>query len=119
MPEFVILFHEMPPQSDRASHWDLMLLDGDKLLTWALENEPSIGNTTAGRQLPDHDLRFLTFEGKLSGDRGCVRRTKAGIFEWTTEYDEDGWEIRMFFADSIWTLRASRTNDQWFAFVFS
>lgn len=119
MLEWVILYHEMPPQSNRASHWDLMLLDGDKLLTWALESEPSIGKTIAGRQLPEHDTRFLTFEGKLSGDRGRVCRIKKGIFEWSTRYAHDGWGIRMFFENTVWNLRASRTGDHSFDFEFS
>lgn len=118
MPEFVILYHETPPQTDRPSHWDLMLRDGNKLLTWALDKQPKCGQAIEGRQLPDHHTRFLTFEGTLSGDQGRVRRVGTGIFEWTLQYNYDGWEIRMFFADSVWNLQASRINDHLFEFVF-
>ncbi len=119
MPEFVILFHEMPPVSDRASHWDLMLQDGNKLLTWALDNEPTRGLTVEGRELAEHNTSYLTFEGRLSGDRGHVRRVGKGIFEWKIQYDPDGWGIRMIFKDSVWNLQASRIKGHCFEFVFS
>ena len=32
MPRFVVLEHELPAESERASHWDLMLEDGQVLL---------------------------------------------------------------------------------------
>lgn len=87
MPRFVILFHELPPESDRASHWDLMLEDGDTLATWALEDSPAETKSTAAIALAPHRLRYLDYEGPVSNQRGHVTRWEHGTFEWLTRED--------------------------------
>ncbi len=80
MPRFVILRHDLPPQADRPTHWDLMLEQADGLATWALAAPPAAGHTVAATRLADHRPRYLTFEGPLSGDRGAVTRWDAGTY---------------------------------------
>jgi hypothetical protein len=100
MPRFVLLYHDCPPDYERASHWDFMLESGDVLRTWALErlphdwqaarsrtsvvypNCPSLAadNTVAAMQLSDHRRDYLEKEGLLSGGRGTVIRVAAGTY---------------------------------------
>ena len=82
MPRFVVLLHETPPGSSRATHYDLMLEQEGGLLTFALDSLPSVGGETASVQrLPDHRLAYLDYEGPLSGDRGRVSRVDQGTCE--------------------------------------
>jgi hypothetical protein len=97
MPRFVLLRHELPPGGDVASHWDLMLQQGDSLLTWRLESLPAgwtLADDSPGRtdnwqasievaavRLADHRLTYLDYEGPISGDRGKVRRVDDGEYE--------------------------------------
>lgn len=82
---FVLLFHELPAHSDRASHWDFMIESGPSLRTWALpveiSNENPANSDTDGLALalPDHRLAYLDYEGPVSGDRGTVRRVAMGV----------------------------------------
>ena len=80
MPRFVILRHEMPAGSSRATHFDLMLEHEDALWTWAIENLPAIGGTVIGDRLPDHRLAYLDYEGEVAGDRGQVHRVEQGEY---------------------------------------
>jgi hypothetical protein len=80
MPRYVILRHELPPESGRALHWDLMLEWQGALRTWALANEPLSMPEMAAEQLPDHRLAYLDYEGPVSGDRGSVMRWDAGEY---------------------------------------
>ena len=88
MPRYVILLHEMPPASERATHWDFMLEDGDTLMTWALASELRAGESVTARQLPDHRRDYLEYEGPVSGDRGSVTRWDEGEFQWLQQSDE-------------------------------
>ena len=88
MPRFVVLRHETPPGADRESHFDFMLEDGGKLLTWTLPAPPQAGSTMAATPLPDHRLAYLDYEGPISGGRGRVTRWDAGAFEWLERGDE-------------------------------
>lgn len=81
MPRFVILRHDMPPGSLRASHFDLMLECDDVLWTWACDAVPRDNSPTFADPLPDHRLVYLTYEGEVSGDRGSVTRIAAGKYE--------------------------------------
>jgi hypothetical protein len=87
MPRFVILFHEMPPASDRTSHWDFMLQGDEALKTWALSLEPDSAEEQSCEQLPDHRLAYLDYEGPVSGDRGHVTRWDAGTYQAIKECD--------------------------------
>lgn len=81
MPRFVILHHLMPPEHQRESHWDLMLEHDTLLLTWALSAEP-LSQTISCERLPDHRLKYLEYEGPISGNRGYVELWDRGTFTW-------------------------------------
>jgi hypothetical protein len=81
MPRFVILYHQMPPDSNRRSHWDLMLESGRVLRTWALAEEPRQESTIAADALPDHRLAYLEYEGPISNNRGIVRHWDGGEYQ--------------------------------------
>ena len=112
MPRFVLLYHDCPPNYERASHWDFMLESGDALRTWALERLPrdwqgaftrtsvvhpncplsAADNMVAAMQLGDHRRDYLELEGPLSGDRGNVMRVAAGTYR--TEHEAPGdWQV--------------------------
>jgi hypothetical protein len=76
--QFVILRHEMPPESSKPSHWDLMLEGSQLLDTWSLSEEPRVGSTQAAERLPGHRRVYLTYEGPISGNRGSVARWDRG-----------------------------------------
>ncbi len=77
---FVVLHHEMPPTSDRASHWDFMLEFNGQLETWSLAECPVAGRKIAAMRLPPHRIDYLFLEGPVSGDRGSVSRIMSGTF---------------------------------------
>lgn len=81
MLRFVILQHQMPPDSGRSSHWDLMFEVGDVLRTWAIEEPLEREGTFAAFSLPDHRLAYLGYEGPISGGRGHVTRWDQGAYE--------------------------------------
>jgi hypothetical protein len=89
---FVVLRHEMPPNAKRPSHWDFMLEVHGRLRTWALEQEPRTGSTIQALRLPNHRLDYLTIEGPISGDRGCVTRIDRGEFT-TLDESEDALRV--------------------------
>ena len=82
MLRYVILLHEMPGDSDRPTHWDLMLEENSLLLTWALEAFPEQGLVSRARSLPDHRPAYLAYQGPVSDNRGCVTRWEQGEFRW-------------------------------------
>jgi len=84
VPRYVVLRHETPPGYRQGLHWDLMLEEGERLLTWALEKEPEPGSAIAATKLPDHRLAYLDYEGPVSGERGRVTRVASGEFTWLT-----------------------------------
>jgi hypothetical protein len=81
MLRFVILRHETPAGYPRASHFDLMLEQGESLCTWALEKVPISGEEVIAERLPDHRLAYLDYEGEVSSERGTVSRVDAGEYE--------------------------------------
>ncbi|MBA4016686.1 MAG: hypothetical protein C0483_05815 [Pirellula sp.] len=81
MPRYVVLRHELPLDSERPSHWDFMLESGEVLRTWALLQRPDTSEPQIAEALVDHRLAYLEYEGPVSGDRGCVVRWDAGIYE--------------------------------------
>jgi hypothetical protein len=94
MPRYVVLHHEMPSGSGRASHWDLMLEDGPALRTFALAGEPLPGTPIDAEELAPHRAAYLDYEGPVSGGRGTVTRWDAGEYE-TLSQDEN--ELRLMF----------------------
>ena len=88
MPRFVILRHTLPSGDRQGTHFDLMLEDEGKLLTWALPDLPQAGREFIAMQLPNHRLAYLDYEGPVSGGRGEVQRVEEGEFEWIERSDE-------------------------------
>ncbi len=82
MSRFVVLFHRMPPHSERADHWDWMFEWNGALLTWACEQCPDENLEANASRLDDHRLAYLEVEGPISGDRGHVSRVLAGDLQW-------------------------------------
>lgn len=81
MPRFVVQHHIL---ADGDGHWDLMLEAGEVLWTWSLPHPPeeaARGPMTA-RQLGDHRLAYLDYEGEVSGGRGRVEIHDRGTYEW-------------------------------------
>lgn len=85
MPRYVILRHELPPESGRASHWDLMLEHQGSLRTWALAELPDSTHEIEALALPDHRVDYLEYEGPVSNNRGSVTRWDAGEYRATQE----------------------------------
>jgi DNA polymerase Ligase (LigD) len=73
---FVILEHDHP-----FLHWDLLLEEECNARTWRLLRKPCLGEPIAAESLPCHRLMYLDYEGKVSGDRGTVKRFLAGMYE--------------------------------------
>lgn len=80
MPRFVVLYHEMPPDHSRASHYDLMLESGKLLRTWAISDPPNVAGTISAELLNDHRQEYLAYEGEVSGGRGVVTRWDEGEY---------------------------------------
>ena len=79
---FVLLFHQGHSTQDRPDHWDLMLEQDGKLLTWALEKLPAPGKSIPAIQLDPHRIAYLDYEGPISGERGSVSRVLRGHYSW-------------------------------------
>lgn len=94
MPRFVILHHQLPENSERASHWDLMLEQGDTLRTWALDRPLAPDSETPCRALADHRLAYLDYEGPVSGNRGTVARVERGEYA-TLEETANSLRVRL------------------------
>ena len=76
---FVVQEHTTP----EGVHWDLMLEQGQSLLTFRLTTPPTQLATapTAATKIPDHPLRFLTYEGPVQNNTGRVRIVERGTFQ--------------------------------------
>lgn len=73
---FVIQEHAIPA----GVHWDLMLEDGDILMTYRLEQPPETarGQAVRAMRIFDHPRRFLTYEGPVQKGTGRVRIVDRG-----------------------------------------
>lgn len=89
---FVVLFHEMPCDDDRASHFDWMFEMDGALRTWAVESIMGIktfdSETSSSEQfrwpavkLANHRIDYLEYEGPISKNRGKVSRRLIGEFD--------------------------------------
>jgi hypothetical protein len=108
MPQFVILRHTLPPNSDRRSHFDLMLECEGVLRTWAITHLPS-HELQIAEELPPHRLAYLEYEGALSQNRGEVARVTRGSFEWLVR-EEDRIEVRIAEGEPQGTLQLQRSS---------
>ncbi len=84
---FVVLHHQMPADSGRTSHCDLLLEQppefGIGLLTFEVSVPPKEwGISTFVKKLPNHRPLYLHYEGHLSDNRGIVTRIVAGTIQW-------------------------------------
>lgn len=113
MPRFVVLHHELSPEDSRPSHWDLMLEDDGCLQTWELPRPPADADGWFEcRQLIDHRLEYLNYEGPISKDRGHVTQWDSGTFQWKSRSDSN-LELRVFGRKvrGAWTL--ARHKQAW------
>jgi hypothetical protein len=134
MPRFVLLYHDCPPNYERASHWDFMLESGDVLRTWALERLPrnwqaahsrtsvvysncpllAEDNLVTAMPLGDHRRDYLEIEGPLSGDRGTVIRVATGTYR--SEQEAPGeWRVALMCEDlpESACLSGNETDRHW------
>ena len=105
MPRYVVLYHQMPPDSQRDSHWDLMLEHEGVLWTWALSAEPTQDQTA--QRLKDHRPIYLEYEGPLSGGRGAVSRWDRGVYQ-TVATQTDEWTVDLSEGRLAGRIRLSR-----------
>ncbi|MBN2063378.1 MAG: hypothetical protein JW745_01150 [Sedimentisphaerales bacterium] len=77
--DFVIQQHT----TNTGIHWDLMLRLGEVLLTWQVDKEPDhwSAEPLPCRRIFDHRLKYLTYEGDISGDRGRVQIYASGQYQ--------------------------------------
>ncbi|MEK6675248.1 MAG: DNA polymerase ligase N-terminal domain-containing protein [Planctomycetota bacterium] len=115
---FVILHHT----GFGNEHWDLMLEQGEILLTWRLEVDPTIRSNfpMGATRIGDHRKAYLDYEGPLSGGRGSVRRLDRGGLEWVAtspdryEFHANGTVLKGLWVletqSGNWVLRAGETS---------
>lgn len=125
--QFVVLLHEMPSDSDRASHFDWMFeLDGS-LRTWAVETNndiesflskpsPSKRFCWSATKLANHRIDYLEYEGPVSNNRGQVSCRLKGEFDLLCD-DEDSFRaslrIRQPSDVSPIEIRFGRDENNW------
>lgn len=73
MKRFVILEHDWP-----VLHWDLMLEDDDRLLTWRILEEPHLDKPLPIKVSVDHRITYLDYTGPVSRGRGTVKSWDSG-----------------------------------------
>lgn len=63
-------------------HWDFMLESGNVLRTWrvALPPEQLVHEAVQARQIADHPVRFLTYEGPVNQGKGTVAIADSGSY---------------------------------------
>lgn len=66
----------------RPVHWDLMLESGGVLQTYRLVLPPGelLHQRATAVKIFDHPLKFLTYEGSLSEDKGSVQIADGGTY---------------------------------------
>lgn len=90
---FALLRHTLPRESTSPSHWDLMLENGPALTTFRLLELPK--RLTSGpmlafpaERLSDHRMKYLAYEGLVSGNRGSVQQIATGNY--VLHFADDG-----------------------------
>ena len=81
-------------------HWDLMLEADDVLLTWRLNIPPAqiTVHPTEATRIPDHPLRFLTYQGPVQNSDGNVKIADSGTYR---RSDETANVIDLLFSGEI------------------
>jgi hypothetical protein len=82
MARFTISRHTGAPEG--KDHFDLFLERGATLKSWRLR-DTDFADVAPASEAPDHDLKYLTFEGKLTGNKGSVAVVETGT------WIEDSW----------------------------
>jgi len=111
MQNFVIQEHIQK----NSCHWDLMLQQENALITWQIPLCPSQwhGKPVPCRKIFDHRLKYLTYEGPLSQNRGFVKIYAAGNYQ-ILDSAKNYWRINLH-SDNIrgnMTLEGVQ-DDQW------
>ena len=75
MKHWVLLFHW---GALKADHFDLMIEEDGVLKTWSFSDNPLTTLKQDGKRIFDHPIKFLTYQGKLSGDKGFCKRIEGG-----------------------------------------
>jgi hypothetical protein len=80
MPEFVIQKHT---HTNNPAHWDLMLRQGDTLVTWRISVPPEQMSVVPieAEKISDHPLKFLTYQGTVNNGKGNVEIADTGTYE--------------------------------------
>lgn len=94
MPRFAVLLHETPGDYVRPTHYDVMLEDGDSLITFAVPLAPETDHAQLVERLPNHRIEYLQYEGEVARNRGRVKRIDEGTFEWV-DRTENQWRVRV------------------------
>ncbi len=81
--KFVLHLHK---HIERDAHYDLMLesLDSNSLETFRLNStlKPlAAGEVIALERIAPHDVKFLSYQGKVNGGKGSVEIIQSGLFE--------------------------------------
>lgn len=109
---FVILEHDHP-----FLHWDLLMQKGDALKAWRLLEAVQVGAWLSSESIPDHRLKYLDYEGPVSGDRGTVTRIAAGRFSESESRISTRREFKLFdceLATSAVCRLDDATKPQWY-----
>ena len=109
--KFVIQQHTTPT----GVHWDFMLEEEDRLLTWRINCPPEkIGrNTIEAVKIFDHSLRFLTYEGPVRQETGQVQIAEAGTYK-RLEWTDDSLLITLCGRILNGRFRLQKQNEIWF-----
>jgi hypothetical protein len=106
MPRFVILRHE----TSQGVHFDFMFEAGGALKTWSLAEPPRAGVEIECRQLADHRLAYLDYEGPISGGRGSVTRWDRGTYA-VEQRSDDRWAVSLAGDKLVGRVTISRSTD--------
>ena len=84
MNRFVLLHHTT---AENQFHWDFLFEETDACKTFSAPQEAAEEAQKTGslecpvKQLADHRLAYLDYEGSVSENRGFVRRLDAGTYQ--------------------------------------
>lgn len=97
-----------------------MLEDGPVLKTWEWTKLPEMGRVILARQLPDHRVAYLDYEGSVSVGRGTVQAVDRGSYR-TLARDAHHWMVglegQLYRGVLLMTVCDART--QWWSVRFS
>jgi len=77
---YVILKHDHP-----FLHWDLLIEDQETARTWRLLRSPCLNEPIRAEPLSAHRKHYLTYEGRVSDNRGTVSRHDFGVVTFASQ----------------------------------